>query len=214
MNLVTTTVSSTLFWKNGSLAGLCVLFLLFSLPGIGRAADTGVVEIAQLRAERTDEGLFLAAQMRMELPPLVEDALGKGVPMYFVAEAVLLRERWYWYDRKAAETARHMRLVYQPLTRRWRLNTSPEPLGTAGLGVSLTQNFDSLREALQAVQRIANWKIAEAAAFEPDAQHTIEFSFRLDVSQLPRPFQIGAAGQPEWSLAASRRLRLLPEAPK
>ncbi|HET6828199.1 MAG TPA: DUF4390 domain-containing protein, partial [Ramlibacter sp.] len=63
-------------------------------------------------------------------------------------------------------------------------------------------------EALAAVQRISNWKIAEPGQFDPDGRHSVEFRFRLDVSQLPRPFQIGAVGQAEWNIAASRVQRL------
>ena len=34
--------------------------------------------------------------------------------------------------------------------------------------------------------------------------HTVDFRFRLDVSQLPRPFQIGAVGQADWIILAVR----------
>ena len=173
------------------------------------------VEIALLRVERADDGLFLTAQIKLELPSIVEDALHKGIAMFFVAEAELLRDRWYWYDRKVAVAAKYIRLAYQPLTRRWRLNMSPEPIGNVGLGVSFSQNFDSLQDALDAVQRISRWKIAEAGVLETDARHNIEFRFRLDVSQLPRPFQIGmVGGQSEWNLVASRNFRLNPDGAK
>ena len=45
---------------------------------------------------------------------------------------------------------------------------------------------------MAAVQRISHWKIAEAGDVDPDARYNVDFRFRLDVSQLPRPFQIGA----------------------
>ena len=35
-----------------------------------------------------------------------------------------------------------------------------------------------------------------------------DFRFRLDVSQLPRPFQIGVANQPEWNLQREGELAL------
>lgn len=187
---------------------VCVL-ILFGAQSV--RAQPNPVDIAQLRASRAEDGLFLTAQIRLELPSIVEDALLKGVAVFFVAEAELLRDRWYWYDSKVSAATRHMRLAYQPLTRRWRLNVSPEPIGNVGLGVSFSQNFDSLEDALQAVQRISNWKIADAVPLASDARYYVEFRFRLDVSQLPRPFQIGVVGQPEWNLAASRSLRLTPE---
>jgi hypothetical protein len=191
------------------LAGLVACVLLAFAVG-ARAADTA--EIAQLRFDRTEEGLLLSANVSFELPPPVEDALIKGIPMFFVAEAVLLRDRWYWTDKHVATTARHMRLSYQPLTRRWRLNMSSAPIGNAG--VSLGQTFDTRDEALAAIQRISHWKIAEASDIDPDARYNVDFRFRLDVSQLPRPFQIGAVGHSDWSINAARNVRLVFETPR
>lgn len=173
------------------------------------AAQAG--EVSELRLERTDEGLYLSAGLQFALPELAEDALYKGIPMFFVAEAQVLRDRWYWSDRQVAEATRYLRLSYQPLTRRWRLNISPVPFTNTGLGVVLGQNFDDLSDALSAMQRVVRWKIADGGVIEPDAAHTVNFRFRLDMSQLPRPFQIGAVGRTGWSLLVSRSQRLMPE---
>lgn len=189
--------------------------MLFVCIGLGLTATAQAqpaqVDVDALRLERTEEGVFLSATVRFELPALVEDALLKGIPMYFVAETELYRDRWYWYDKKVATAERHLRLAYQPLTRRWRLNVSPRPIGNAGLGVTLTQNFESLPDALASLQRISHWKIAEAADVEPDSRHNVDFRFRLDVSQLPRPFQIGAVGQTSWNISVSRNQRMVVE---
>ncbi|MBI5107635.1 MAG: DUF4390 domain-containing protein [Rhodocyclales bacterium] len=178
------------------------------VPCAPAAAQSNQVDVTQLRTERTDEGVLLSATLRFDLPAVVEDALAKGIPMFFVAEANVFQDRWYWYDKKIAGVQRHMRLSYQPLTRRWRLQVSAAALGPSG--VALGQSFETREEALAAVQRISNWKIAEVSDLEPDARHWVEFRFRLDVSQLPRPFQIGAVGQAEWNISASRAQRLAP----
>jgi hypothetical protein len=169
-------------------------------------------EITQLRLERAEEGVLLSASVQFELPSVVDDALQKGIPMFFVAEAVLLRDRWYWYDKQVVGVSRHMRLSYQPLTRRWRVQASHQPIGNTGL--ALGQTFDSRDEALAALQRISRWKIAEPGELDNEARYSVEFRFRLDVSQLPRPFQIGAVGQTDWTLAASRSQRLALESPR
>ena len=187
--------------------------LLASVPTLVRA-EGPPVEITQLRVERADDGLFLSAQIRLDLPSIMVDTLSKGVALHFVAEAELLRDRWYWYDRRLALATKYIRLAYQPLTRRWRINVSPEPIGNAGLGVSITQNFDSLDDALQALQRQVRWRIGDSALLDPDSRHYVEFRFRLDTAQLPRPFQIGVVGNSEWILSATRTYRLGPETGK
>lgn len=168
-------------------------------------------ELTALRVEHSDEGLFLTARVDFTLSSVVEDALHKGIPVHFVAEADVMRERWYWYDRNVASAQRYMRVAYQPLTRRWRLNTSSEPIVNSGLGVSLTQNYDSLSEVMAAVQRIGRWKIASASDLESGGRYTLRFRFRLDASQLPRTLQLGTVGQSDWAVSVERRIDLTQE---
>ena len=169
-------------------------------------AQAPATEITQLRVERTDDGVLLSANVKFELPPVIDDALAKGIPMFFVAEAVIFRDRWYWYDKQVSVAARHMRLSFQPLTRRWRLVVSPTPIGNSGL--ALGQTFDTREEAMAAVQHISHWRVGESTDLDPEARYNVDFRFRLDVSQLPRPFQIGAVGHADWNIAVMRNQRL------
>ena len=182
------------------------LLLLSALLCLARAADG-----SQLRVERADDGIYLSASLNLEIAPSVEDALSKGIALIFVAEAEIYRERWYWTDRRVAQASRVMRLAFQPLTRRWRLSLG----GSEGPGlnqrVSLTQQFDSLADAVSALESVARWRIADAADIEPGSNHQLIFRFRLDPGQLPRPFQIGIVGQKDWQMLIEQRqpLRLV-----
>ena len=171
-------------------------------------AEGNATEISQLQIERSSDGVFLSATVRFELSAAVEDALLRGVPLFFVAEVDVLRDRWYWYDKKLVSVERHMRLAYQPLTRRWRLNIASGAITSNSLGLSLNQGFETLGEALAAMRRVSRWKIAEASEIDAEQKTNIEFRFRLDVSQLPRPFQIGALGQADWDISAATTQRL------
>lgn len=173
-------------------------------------ADT-VVELQSLRVERVDNAVTLSANLHFDLPPPLEDALLKGVSLYFVTEVEVVRERWYFYDKRVSQAERHIRLFYMPLTRRWRVNISPRPFSAGGLGMSLGQSYDTVEEAMTAVRRIAQWPIALASDIEADAKQNINLSFKLDLSQLPRPLQIGAAGQSEWNVNLNKSMRLMLE---
>jgi hypothetical protein len=105
-----------------------------------------------------------------------------------------------------ARASREWRLSFQPLTSTWRLSQG-------GLG----QSFASLPEALAAMTRSSGWRIADAREVEADGRHYIEFSWRLDTTQLPRPMQIGLGGiggASDWSLGVERSLKLTAETPK
>jgi Domain of unknown function (DUF4390) len=186
---------------------MTVLVAAVCLP-VAVSADPAPSEVAVLRLERQDDGVYLTTSVKFELAPPIEDALFKGIPMFFVAEADVLRDRWYWTDKKVSSVTRYIRLAYQPLTRRWRVNSAPTAAGNPGIGVALTQHFETLPEALASVQRITRWKIADVTEVDPGARHNVEFRFRLDITQLPRPFQIGVVGQGEWNISVSRNQRL------
>ena len=185
------------------LVGLCLL---------ARAQSTA--ELSSFELERGSEELSVSAQLEFELSPTVEEALLKGIPMVFVAETELLRERWYWYDKSVAISTRQFRLAFQPLTRRWRLNISSGTANTTGQGLALNQSFDTLQQALATIKRISRWRVAGASELDPTVRYRFEFRFRLDLGQLPRPFQIGAIGQSDWDIGVTRSELLAPEVAK
>lgn len=201
------TASITQDWASGPLEKLATwlkdacLGLAASLLIVGMA---GAAELTALRTERTDDGILLSASVNFEMPAVVEDALLKGIPMIFVAESEIYRNRWYWTDKRVASASRSLRLAYQPLTRRWRLSLAD---GGGGGRVALAQSYDTLAEAQSAIERISRWKIAESAEVD-GSDHSLVFRFRLDLGQLPRPFQIGMVGQREWQIALERSQRL------
>ena len=214
-----TTVFITHFFKNIALDALvkrfnvflACAFLLFG-GQVCRAA-----ELAQFSVERADDGVYLSTVVRFDLPAVVEDALLKGIAMFFVAQTDIYLSRWYWADKRVANATRTIRLAYQPLTRRWRVNIVSGLINnSAGLRATLNQNYDTLPEALLAVQRLSRWRIADNSEVEPDVAHKLEFRFNLDLSQLPRPFQIGVAGQKDWTISAQQNERLIlgPARPK
>lgn len=186
-----------------------VLMLLALCCGLGWA-DTAV-EMQGLKVERSEQDVYVSVNWRFEVPSTLEDALLKGIPIYFVTEVDISRERWYFYDKRVAHAERHVRVSYLPLTRRWRINVSAQPFSAGGLGMSLAQTYDSLDEAMTAVRRLVQWRVAHAADVESDAKQTLVINFRLDLTQLPRPLQIGAAGQSDWNISLSKTQRLVLE---
>jgi hypothetical protein len=109
----------------------------------------------------------------------------------------LLRNRWYWRDERVARVQRTWRLAFQPLTSTWRV----------GFG-GLNQTQATLEEALASLSRLSDWKITDLSQVDPDSRHYVEFSFRLDTSQLPGPMQFGLTTQADWTLGVERTLRL------
>jgi hypothetical protein len=155
------------------------------------------LELTALDLIRDEDGVYLNYAVEFELSHAVEDALARSVPLYFVAEAQVYRDRWYWRDKRVSEAVRVWRVVYQPLTTSYRV--------TFG---GLSQTYPTRAEALSAISRGTRWKIADGGQIEADAHHYVEFRYRLDTNLLPRPMQIGVAGQSDWQLSVMRTLRI------
>lgn len=174
-------------WWVGLLAALVLLG--------ARAVQAQGVELAALELRASEGLLTVEFSARLTLSRAVEDALRRGVPMYFEVDATLLRSRWYWRDERVARVARSYRLSFQPLTGSWRV----------ALG-ALAQNYSSLSDAIAVISRISGWPLAEAGQLESGQRYYLQFNYRLDATQLPQPLQIGLGN--DWSLGTARTLRV------
>ena len=153
--------------------------------------------------------MLLSARVPLTLTPALEEALHKGIPLHFVWESTVLRRRWYWSDKTVWRAARTVRLAYQPLIRRWRVSVVdglPNSTNTS----ALHQNFDTLNEAWPSVSRVSGWKIADPTRLSPDEDYRVLLGFRLDVTALPGPLQMGMLSTQERGLSTEQTLLLPP----
>ena len=185
-----------------------LLFLSLCLSMLCVHAQSGAVQWTEFQIERGEDGIYLNAALAIELPDSLEDAMTRGMPVNFVLQATLLRERWYWYDKRISQTERHIRLSYLPLSRRWRVMQSTQPIQSSGLGVSLASSYDSLKDALQSIQKINRWKVAELSVLNTDAKQKLDIHFNLDLSQLPQALQFGNLATNDWALELRQSQRL------
>lgn len=186
---------ASLLLRRWLLMAALVLAALLARPVLAEG-----IELSHLATTRAEDGLELGFNTRFELPRAAEDALLKGVPIYFVAEANVLRTRWYWRDSRVARASHSWRLAWQPLTRQYKVSTG-----------GLNQSYASLAEALASLRGLSSWRIAEPRELEDDGHYYVEFSYKLDTSQLPRPMQIGLGSPQGWGLSIERTLSLNPD---
>jgi len=174
------------------------LLLLFSAAPPARA-DERIGVIAAALEPVSGGGAVLNATFEFEMPQALEEAVQKGIAIYFNIEFELYRKRWYWLDRRLSQSALTYRLSYSPLTRQYRLARG-----------GLSQPFDSLEEALGLLKSVRQWKVIENGVLSPGASYEAQVRMRLDVSQLPKPFQVNAITSREWNLASDWRELAVP----
>ncbi len=169
---------------------LAALALLVGLAVAAPVPAEGI-EVQRAALVAVDDGYVLEADFEIALTSTLEDALSKGVPLYFAVEFELIRPRWYWLNEKVANTRQTYRLSYSALARQYRV----------GVG-KLYQNFASLAEALEFLSRARLRDVTEPGALAKGNTYVAALRMRLDTSQLPRPFQITAVGSRDWSLSS------------
>jgi hypothetical protein len=166
------------------------LALLLSLVAADPAlADPIAVQRASLQADGS--GWSLDARFDFDLNSSLEDAVNKGVPLYFTTDFNLSRPRWYWFDEEPVNVSQSIRLSFQPLTREYRVSTGGLQLG-----------FSSLNEALDVIKHVTSWHVIDRMQVKPGETYNASVRMQLDIALMPKPFQIDAVNNRDWSLAS------------
>ncbi len=172
------------------LIALCLSWLLACVPAGAHAAEG--IELVDASLEATDDGYRLSSHFTVDLTRSLEDALMRGVPLYFNLQVEVSRPRWYWFDEVAVTATRRIRLSYNLLTQQYR----------ASIDGSLHRNFSRLDDMLALLRRPGRWIIADSGALQRDAAYTVGVQMSLDVSQLPKPIQVSAMGSGDWRMSS------------
>ena len=166
---------------------LCLMLLSVHITN----ASAEGIKIKSFEMERVDNDWLLNASFQIELSLGLEEAVQKGVVLYFQTEFDLTRSRWYWFDEKPAVVQRQTRLSYQPITQQYRIASE-----------GFTFSAKSISEALQAVGSVGGWRVIDNSQLDPSKLYTASLRMTLDLSKLPKPFQVNALNNREWNVSS------------
>jgi len=184
------TGSTTHFWRRRhsvAAAALCLLALVLACHEA--RAESATVTSANI--ESSEDGYQLNADIELQLAPILQDAIRKGVPLYFVAEFQLTRGRWYWLDQTVVSAKRDRRVSFAPLVDQYRVATT-----------GISQNVNTFEDVRRLLSRVRSWTIAEKGQLRPGERYEAALRFRLDTSQLPKPFQLNVLASKEWTVSS------------
>jgi hypothetical protein len=169
---------------------IAVALLLTSICGLpGAQAATDHIDVIRVALETRDDGYYFSGDFDFDLKPRIAEALDRGLTLYFVIDVDVTRSRWYWFDEQPISAALNFRLSYHALTRQYRVSTGNLQLG-----------FPTLSEALGILEHVRDWKLAERNSLKAGESYTVAVRMRLDTAQLPKPFQINALTNRDWTL--------------
>ncbi|MBV2234114.1 MAG: DUF4390 domain-containing protein [Sterolibacterium sp.] len=171
---------------------LVILLLGIAGPGGLAPAWAGSIEATAARLIPNEENYVLSAEFNIDLGPRLEEIVTRGVPLYFQLELEITRDRWFWPGEHIAGRTLNYRLAYVPLSRQYRLS------GASGL----SQDFAKLADALRFMGRTAALPVAERSALKPGETYQAALRLALDRQQLPKPLQLDAIVNKEWTVDA------------
>jgi hypothetical protein len=180
-----------------------ILLCFIGMSALATSVSAEGIKIKSFELERVDNEWLLNASFQIELSPGLEEAVQKGVVLYFQTEFDLTRSRWYWFDEKPAVVQRQTRLSYQPLTQQYRIASE-----------GFTFSAKTISEALQAVGSVGGWRVIDNSQLDPSKLYTASLRMTLDLSKLPKPFQVNALNNREWNVSSDwLRFPLSPTGP-
>jgi hypothetical protein len=160
-----------------------------ALAAAGTRADSIPVRGASLGI--ADGEVLLSADFDFALTPTLQEALDKGIPLYFTIEFELTRARFLWFSEKVAQWSITYRVSYSSLTQQYRVASGP-----------LGQAFDSLGDVQRFLGRVASRPVLRADELMKGTRYDAAIRERLDVNELPKPFQVNALASHEWQLSS------------
>ncbi|MGH8777545.1 DUF4390 domain-containing protein [Paraburkholderia sp.] len=172
------------------LAVVLWIALAVCLTAAGQArADSIAVQRASLQSD--NNGWSLDARFDFDLNSSLEDAVNRGIPLYFTTDFELSRPRWYWFDEQPVNVSQSIRLSFQPLTREYRVSSG-----------GLQQGFPTLKDALAVIKHITSWHVIDRKDVYAGETYTASVRMQLDVALMPKPFQIDAVNNRDWNLSS------------
>lgn len=168
---------------------LSVVCLTFAVGANNSVANENT-RVLRIDPVARDGKLYLDADVDLDVQGDLRNVAQKGVPLYFTADVEVVSKRWWWFDKTIVQEQITWRIVYNALTRQWRVGTGDLSLPEA-----------SLDDALARVRHIRGWAVADLDDFKYDETYQGRFRVRLDTSLLARPFQVDALNSSAWSLA-------------
>ena len=139
----------------------------------------------------SDESYELHADFDIDFGKPLEEALEKGISLNFLVELQVTRPRWYWVDESIVTVRQHVRISYHALTRQYQFTSNNSNL-----------SFSTLSEAKEELKHIVDWKVFERNLLKKGTSYQAALRMKLDIKYLPKPLQVDALGNKEWSLAS------------
>lgn len=169
-----------------------VVFLLFSIfPSLMNKGDFQIISASSFDKNKS---IAIDADLKINFPDDVVDALENGIPLTIAVEVQVLRERPWWRNIIIKESTQLFELRYHPLTNVHEVKN---------IATDERYAFDSRQDAMAVLGTIRGAHLIEKNELSKNKQYFIQMRILLDISRLPPALRQIASLSLSWRLESS-----------
>jgi hypothetical protein len=183
----------TRFLKRNNLFALVFRLMAICLVTLTISASAEGIVVQSVNLEQRESTFTLDAAFNIDLSPIIQEALHKGVSLPFVLDFGVVRQRWNIWDQTVVETSLPYRVSYSALTRQYHVKDKVR---------GRDRSFDSLDQAIRGAGLIADLAVFNAEQLAAEVEYEAQVRLRLEVGGLPSALQLEALESDKWEVSS------------
>ena len=173
------------------ISSLVVSFLLNVFPSLLNKSDFQVVAASSFEQKKS---IVIDADLKMNFPKDVVDALENGIPLTIAVEVQVLRVRPWWRNIIIKESTQLFELRYHPLTKVHEVKN---------IATGERYAFNSRQDAMAVLGTIRGAHLIEKKELSKNKHYFIQMRILLDISRLPPALRQIASLSSSWRLESA-----------
>lgn len=175
-----------------SFSALAVVLTLLSLS-LTQASPRGHFAIRHANTELHEQVYLLNAELIFQPSEENIEALRNAVPLTFVLDIEVYRQRAYLWDEHIAHLQQRYQLKYHPLSERYILTY---------LNTGIRDSFSTLHQALATLNKLRDWPLLDKHLVRSNKNYQVYLQTYLDIEALPAPMRAMAYFSQHWRLVS------------
>lgn len=173
---------------------LFYLYLVMAFPAQATAIENtseGFFEIKSAKTYLKDDRYFLNADVDYELSDESIRALKNGIVLTLILQVDIVKERWYLWNEKVANSTYHYVLRYHPLSNYYVVSQ---------ISQNKTYVFPNLTDLLTTLGSFREIPLLAKQLLSGDQTYQVRLQTYLDIEALPPSLRTVAYFSREWRL--------------
>jgi hypothetical protein len=156
--------------------------------------NQGDFQVISASSYERKESIAIDADLKINFPDVVVEALENGIPLTIAVDVQVLRERKWWRNIIIKESRQLFELRYHPLTNVHEVKN---------IASDARYTFNSRQEAMAVLGTIRGAHLIEQKELSKNKHYLVQMRLMLDISRLPPALRQIASLSSNWRLKSA-----------